>query len=70
MGRIRPKLDAQPFSLKLPPEMRLWLDREGAKRGGMPVGVLLREIVASYIDRQRRSRAKKKPDATEQPPAT
>ena len=49
-----------PFSINLPPDVRQQLNREAVKRGGMPIGVLIRMIIADWFDlKKRRDRNKK-----------
>lgn len=56
-----PKLHEYPFSINLPPEMRLYLHREAEARGGMPIGTLMRMIISEWRALQgKRSRRKKK----------
>ena len=63
---MAPKLHEYPFSINLPPEMRLKLQREAQARGDMPIGTLMRMILTEWFALQgKRSRRKKKLAETE-----
>lgn len=52
-----------PTSFNLPPEMRARLLREAAKRGGLPLGPMLRLVIQEWISVQdKRTRRQKKQD--------
>lgn len=60
----RDPISEYPTSLNLPPELKSRVLREAAKRGGLPLGPMLRLIVAEWIAFQdKRARKRKKIEA-------
>lgn len=60
---MAPKYDDPPFTINLPADMRAKLRRIAAKRGEMPLGVLIREIIADWLARADKRDRKKKTEA-------